>query len=46
MACAGAAGALESAVVGTLGAGTIVAAIEANQLVLRAGAGGLGLRGG
>lgn len=43
--CAGAAGELESAVVSTLNAGTLAAAIEANELLLRAGAVGLGLRG-
>lgn len=43
--CIGPAGELESAVIATLGAGTIAAAIEADQLILRAGAGGLGLRG-
>ena len=44
-ACIGATGALESAVVGTLRAGTIAADIEADRLILRAGAGGIGLRG-
>jgi len=42
--CMGANGELEAAVVATLGAGTIAAAIEADQLILRAGANGLGLR--
>ena len=44
-ACSGAAAELESAVVGTLREGTIAASIEADQLILRAGASGLGLRG-
>lgn len=44
MACEGTAGELENAVVATLRAGTVAAAIESDQLVLRAGAGGLGLR--
>jgi heat shock protein HslJ len=42
--CIGPNGDLEAAVVATLGAGTIAAAIEADQLILRAGANGLGLR--
>ena len=45
-ACAGAAGELERAVLLTLGSGrTIAAAIESNQLILRDGGAGLGLRG-
>jgi heat shock protein HslJ len=44
-ACPGAAGELESAVVATLRAGTIAADIEADRLILRAGAAGIGLRG-
>ena len=45
MACFGAAGELESAVLATLRGGTIAATIEADQLILRAGTAGLGLRG-
>lgn len=42
--CMGANGELERAVIATLGAGTVAAAIEADQLILRAGVNGLGLR--
>ena len=43
-ACDGPAGALESAVLGVLRAGTIAAAIDSNQLTLQAGTQGLQLR--
>jgi len=43
--CMGDTANLEAAIVATLGAGSIAAAIESNQLILRAGGGGLGLRG-
>jgi heat shock protein HslJ len=44
--CAGAAGELERAVILALGGeGTIAAAIQGNQLILRGGGGGIGLRG-
>lgn len=42
-ACTGGAADLESAVVGTLRGGAIAAAIQANQLILRAGPNGIGL---
>jgi len=45
-ACQGAGGQLESAVVGVLGAGQIVAAISSNMLTLQAGGNGLQLRAG
>ncbi|HYK96505.1 MAG TPA: META domain-containing protein [Candidatus Dormibacteraeota bacterium] len=44
MACAGAGGQLESAVVAVLHAGTIVVTIQADSLTLQAGSNGLGFR--
>jgi heat shock protein HslJ len=46
MACPGAAGELEAAVVAVLSAGTIAATIESDLLTLQAGARGLQLRAG